>query len=128
MSDKTTRTPGAPANLGEAGRALWGDVAGTYDLRPDELRVLGEACREVDLIARMEAELRDGPLTVPGSQGQPVASPLIAELRQHRTALTRLFDVLALPDADGGSREVDMRRARSQLGRTAVRARWSASA
>jgi hypothetical protein len=61
----------APAGLGRSGRTLWRSVAGDYDLRPDELRILADACATADLIDRMAAELAGAGLTVEGSQRLP---------------------------------------------------------
>ena len=91
----------APANLGDKALTLWKGTTERYDLRPDELRVLEDACRQVDLVDRLEAALVDGELIVRGSQGQPVANPLVQEIRQHRATLQRLLGSLKLPDEDG---------------------------
>ncbi|MDN5918300.1 MAG: hypothetical protein L0I76_24920, partial [Pseudonocardia sp.] len=88
----------APAHLDARGRGFWRAVTTDYELRPDELRVLEDACRELDLIERLDAEQRDTALTVPGSHGQPVAAPLLGELRAHRALLARLLNQLRLPD------------------------------
>lgn len=113
-----------PAGLGDSGRALWSDIAGTYDLRPDERRLLEDACREADLIDRLEAEIADPDheMVVKGSMGQPVSSPLVAEIRQHRTTLRALFGALKLPDDQqaGAPRAVQAR--------SAAAARWSRGA
>src|SRR5690606_41193051 len=69
--------------------ALWDSIVPAYDLRPDEARMLADACREADIVQRLEDELADAPLMVQGSQGQLVASPLVSELRQHRSVLAR---------------------------------------
>lgn len=91
---KTTR----PKGLAKRGAALWKAIADEYDLRADELRVLEDACREVDLVERLEAELATQTLTVNGSMGQPVPNGHLAELRQHRAAVARLLGSLKLPD------------------------------
>lgn len=92
------------------GARLWDDIAGNgaYILRPDELRILEDACREADLVERLEVALRDAPLVVKGSMGQEVSSPLVSELRQHRVTLNTLLKSLRLPEdapnaADDGS-------------------------
>lgn len=114
--------PKAPSGLGTSGRALWREIVGGYDLRPDELRVLVDACREADLVDRLEAALSESDLVVTGSKNQPVASPLVPEVRQHRTALASLLKALKLPDnpacADRASTYV------SEQARAAARARW----
>lgn len=91
----------APKNLAAAGNALWTSIADAYELRPDELRVLGQACREEDLIALMQVELDGSPLMIGGSMGQQVVHPLVSEVRQHRTVLAALLRSLKLPDEQG---------------------------
>lgn len=107
----------APAKLKTKARRLWVDVTATYALRPDELRILEDACREVDLIERLQSELADADLLVEGSQGQPVANPLVQEIRQHRGQLQRLLGSLKLPDETergGGERSASARAAANQ--------------
>jgi hypothetical protein len=59
-------------------------------------------------IGRLEAELGDGPLTVPGSKGQPMPNRLLAELRQHRWLLVRMLDGAGTPgDAPPAEDAVD---------------------
>lgn len=87
-----------PENLDSAGCGLWDSVTGKWDLRPDELRVLAEACREADLIERLRVMVDEVPLTVEGSMGQVVMHPAVAELRQHRNVLASLLRSLKLPD------------------------------
>ena len=48
------KTPTAPTKLGVKGRKLWTSIAGKYVLRADELRTLEDACREADLVEKME--------------------------------------------------------------------------
>ncbi len=117
--------PRPPAKLGAAGRRLWREISGRYELRPDETRLLADACREADIIDRLEEELAGAPLIVKGSMGQLVASPLVSEVRQHRTVLAGLLKSLKLPDAPD---EAERRRAAvSDQARAAARARWGRS-
>lgn len=111
--------PAAPQGMNEPGRGLWKDITGKYGLRADELRVLEAACREADLIDRIESMMPDEELIVSGSQGQPVINPLVPELRQHRTTLAGLLRQLKLPDDAAGDAE-----ARSTAARAAANARW----
>ena len=99
-----------PAKLDAPGRDLWNSVTGKWELRPDELRVLAEACREADLIERLRVLLESSPLMVDGSMGQPTMHPAVAELRQHRNVLASLLRSLKLPD-DEGKPEVNQQRA-----------------
>lgn len=114
------RNPGqtAPKGLTTVGRSLWRDVTTKYQLRADELRVLEAACREADLIDRLESAMPDAKLIVTGSQGQPVINPMVPELRQHRATMAQLLRQLKLPD-DGASAEQ-----RSNQARDAANARW----
>jgi hypothetical protein len=122
----TVATKPAPKNLGAAGRKMWKAVCSTYVLRPDEYRILEDACREVDLIDRLEEALQDAELIVHGSMGQPVANPLVQEIRQHRGQLRQLFAALKLPD-DGtpvpGEGQGD-----STGARAAAESRWRSGA
>jgi hypothetical protein len=118
----------APTGLGPKSRKLWRAITGDYDLRVDELRVLEDACREIDLIDRLETELRDSPLMVKGSMGQKVASPLVQELRQHRAVLARLLAQLKLPDDTSEQAGQTPESSRSTAARTAATARWSRGA
>ena len=115
--------PAAPSRLGAKAKRLWTEITGTYDLRADELRILEDACREVDIVERLEDEFRTAPTMVRGSMGQDVASPLLQELRQHRAVVARLLGQLKLPDEDGRQQE-----SVSNAARKAANARWSRGA
>ena len=65
-------TPPAPKGLGLEARRLWRDILKDFDLGPAELRILEDACREVDLIDRLEAAIDGADLVVTGSRHQPV--------------------------------------------------------
>jgi len=94
-----------PTKLKSAGRKLWvGLTNGEFEFNSAELRILEDACREVDLIDQMEKEIqsKDFKMVVRGSQGQPVASPVVQEIRQHRMTLRALIQALKLPEEDDG--------------------------
>lgn len=112
----------APAHLAAKGRRFWSEVTQGFELRVDERRLLEDACREIDLIERLEDELRTGELLVEGSMGQSVASPLIQELRAHRAVLARLLGALKLPEEPNSAGE------RSASARQAAMSRWSRGA
>lgn len=110
-----------PTGLGAEGRALWRDVAGQVaqdglELDARERRWLRDACAEADLIATLSNGLDGAPLLVRGSQGQDVAHPLIAEVRQHREALGRLLARLRLDEPDDAA----------QVGRGSRTTSWAA--
>ena len=100
----TQRAPAVPKGLQAKGRKLWRDITTKYSLRADELRVLEDACREADLVDRLEGALESAPLTVAGSMGQPVANPLVQEIRQHRNVLAGLLGKLKLPDDESSGK------------------------
>lgn len=114
-----TAKPPVPAGLDERAADLWTGVTCKYDLRVDELYVLEAACREVDLIDAMVIRQRSEDLIGVGSQGQPVAAPLVSELRQHRATLAALMRQLKLPDEDGRAAS-----SASEAARAAANARW----
>lgn len=116
--------PSTPDGLGSAGAALWSSIVPAYDLRPDEMRLLLDACREADIVQRLEDGLSESDLMVTGSQGQRVINPLVQEVRQHRTVLATLLKALKLPDSPAGAKQ--KANAASEAARAAARARWGA--
>lgn len=120
------KAPKPLRQLGIEGSALWDSIVPTYELRPDEVRILNDACCEADIIARLEWELVDADLMVKGSQGQLVASPLVSEVRQHRATLATLLGKLKIPDSPAG--HARKRAVVSQNAVKAARARWGSGA
>lgn len=118
--------PVPPEGLGGPALSLWRQIVNVYDLRPDELRVLEDACGEAMLVDRLKRAL-DEPgtqLIVRGSMGQQVASPLLTEIRQHRGTLAQLLGRLNLPDDATGEVSGDSPAERSVKARAAANARW----
>lgn len=107
-----------PTSLGRAGKKLYREIASKWDLRPDEKRVLLDACAEADLVDELAKAMKGQPYLVRGSQGQQVINPMIAEQRQHRAVVASLLKQLRLPD------EGDSQEARSSAARDAANARW----
>lgn len=121
--------PTAPSGLGKGGRKLWNSVKSkSYVLRPDEVRVLEDACREADLIDQLESAWRvyaeAGEFMVKGSMGQQVINPMVAELRQHRATLAGLLAKLKLPDT-GDNPSAGSEPARGEQQRSAANSRWT---
>ena len=114
----------APKGLDKRGRRFWRDVLRSYELQADELLVLESASKTLDLIARIEEELADSPLTVKGSMGQQREHPLLSEVRQQRALLAQHVRQLALPDVDNLT-NIARGQARSTAGRALASARWS---
>ena len=114
-------------SLGDAGLRLWNEVVEENERRPDELRLLSSACRLADHIESIEKALIGQDLIVKGSQGQPVAQPLLAEIRQYRSTQASLLRQLALSDEEedqeAGTRTGPM--SREESARKAAHARWA---
>ncbi len=66
-----------PRGLRAPGRRLWRSVNEKFSLSEAEMVALEAACRLVDEIRRMEAELKDAPLLMAGSKGQTIPHPLL---------------------------------------------------
>lgn len=114
--------PTPPPELEDGGRTLWDSIAPHYELRPDEWRVLRDACFEADIIDRLQREFMAGETTTRGSMGQEVAAPTLSELRQHRATLTTMLSKLKIPDTPAGAQQ--KRAAVSEAARSAARQRW----
>lgn len=115
MSEDRSGPPEPPADLQESGRRMWTEVTDAFDLGPDELGALREAARTVDELGDLRQALDGQPMTVPGSTGQLVAHPLLAEVRRHREILAKLLERLNLPagDEDAGSTPAQRRAQRA---------------
>jgi hypothetical protein len=98
----------APAGLGAEALALWSSVVDAYDLEEHERTLLVQAVRTVDLLEKLDEEVRrDGPL-VESPQGQK-AHPAATEARQQRIALARLLAALRLPSGEEGDQQAGAR-------------------
>jgi P27 family predicted phage terminase small subunit len=104
-----------PKGMGARGRALWRDVTARYELTPSDVQVLRELCCATDELSKLTAAMAHEPMMVKGSRGQPVAHPLLAEVRAHRENMARLAKLLALPDEPGKR----ARQPKSNVGRAA---------
>ncbi|MEP9417475.1 P27 family phage terminase small subunit [Gordonia sp. VNQ95] len=119
-----SKPPRPPSLLAKAGRALWRTITvqvadDGMELDARELELLRQACATADDLARIEAEMiTDDRLVVKGSQGQPVAHPMLSEARACRAQIASLLARidLAVPDETPvpkvtGPRSVQARRA-----------------
>ena len=113
----------APVGLGDAGLYLWRETLKCFELRADEKVLLKQACREADLISKLDDELRFASFVVSGSQGQQVANPLLGEIRQHRSTYAQLMARLKLADADDV--KASGLRAVPNQARDAAKSRWN---
>ncbi len=113
-------TKTAPPKLGAKARKFWRETVAIYDLSAHEALLLEGACREIDIIERLEKELDGANLIVGGSMGQDTAHPLLQELRMHRATFGSIIKQLALPDAEDEKSSSP----RSRQAQDAANARW----
>jgi hypothetical protein len=113
--------PRAPRGLASAGRRFWRQMNETYEFDTEHLVILEQACRELDLIERLQEQIDNDPtLIARGSQGQPVSAPAVTAIKEHRTLLNMLIKSLSLPSEDAN----DGKMTRSEAGRKAAMVRW----
>src|SRR5688572_30107294 len=120
----------APKEFEEAGQELWDEIMSLYALRPDERRVLKDACHEVDLIERLESRLAHAHLLVKGSRQQVRLNAVVSEIRQHRLTLASLFRQLKLDEVDtvGATTGAEDKNERTNQARRAASTRWQTRA
>ncbi|OHV03888.1 hypothetical protein [Mycobacterium talmoniae] len=115
MTDQQKPPPG----LGTAGRRLWRQV--TAEATEDGLELdsreriwLHSAAKLTDRVVALEAAMADAELVVKGYNGQPVAHPLLTEIRQHHLLICQTLARLKVDTAEpaagvlgvvGGSRQ-----------------------
>lgn len=92
------KIPPAPPGLARGGRRKWREAHEKYVFTPAETAILERICRQIDRLERLDGEISASPVVVDGSRGQPVPSPLLAEIRLQELALGKLVKLLALPD------------------------------
>lgn len=112
----TTDKPAAPSGLGPRGLAFWQAVVDAYSLAADEVEVLIEVCRHLDLLDRLEAALAEGGPVLPSGK----LHPAVNALRSARSEARALLAMLGLPQAGGGV----VRGGRAQAASRAARSRW----
>jgi P27 family predicted phage terminase small subunit len=97
MTDIKRPAKPPPKDLKASGKALWRNIIGQYALDPAEVVLLHQLCRAVDVLDRIAADLAEMGVTTMGSQGQPIANPLLNEQREQVKIVDRLQQALALP-------------------------------
>jgi hypothetical protein len=113
-----------PKGLRSGSRKFWKTATAGVIWRPDELILLENACKTMDLVEQLDAAMDGQPLVVPGSLGQLREHPLLSEARQQRAALARLLAQLKYPEPemDAHSRTAGER---SSAARKLAAERWS---
>src|SRR5665648_363875 len=94
--DETPNIPKPPDELTPRGRGrrFWREVLADHELRCDELQVLREACRQLDLLDRLQEAA--GEIVLEGGK----LNPCIVEARLTRQELRRSLGQLQLPDLE----------------------------
>jgi P27 family predicted phage terminase small subunit len=90
--------PEPPAELQQAGRQLWRTVMERYDIEDTHAQLLKLACLSADSAAAMRKQIKEEGATVTGSQGQPVAHPLIAAESAAEKRIEKFLRTLGLFD------------------------------
>lgn len=97
--DPETPTPLPPADLGEAGLALWNELSESFDFETQEAVLLVEACRVKDRLDALDVVVRAEGVTISSPQGVK-AHPGIVEGRHQQVVFSRLIASLRLPDEE----------------------------
>lgn len=118
VTDLPREIPKPPTGLKAPGKRLWNEIWGAYALNQGESAILEAACRGRDRIDTLQRALDKDTLMIPGSTGQMVAHPFIAEIRAQELQVSNLIAKLALPDAETGKGERNQQR-------DAVTTRWA---
>lgn len=113
-------SPRTPAHLGPRGKRLWKAVHAEFEVPTAERELLIEACRTADELDTLEEKIRGANRIVPGSQGQEVAHPLLAEVARMRNLYMRLIARLGFEAADDSWDGLSA----GARGRRAANARW----
>ena len=108
MSDEPFTPKPPPDGLRAGGRALWVGIAGSFDLMPEQLVQLEEACRAKDRLDKLDALLA-GDIDMWAQidldlDGRPVSLRIDAALAQANTTanlMKQLLAALRLPDEEG---------------------------
>jgi hypothetical protein len=107
MSDEPYIPAPCPASMADGGRALWSGVADAFELTPEQLVQLEEACRAKDRLDSLDAAIRgkhDVLLSIE-TDGNGVTSLVVnsalREANATATVLKQLLAALRLPDVEG---------------------------
>lgn len=120
---KTQRMPVGLMSGGH-GQKLWKDLTARIEFTDVELRFLSSACFTLDRIQRERKAIGDQ-LILKGSQGQPVAHPLLRELRADEKHFAELMAKIDIPDEFSDEQVGENAAPRSAQMRAVVASRWS---
>ena len=119
-----TTIPRPPKGMTGRASRLWRALHEVLEFDPHETQLLIEACRALQRIDELEAAVAEHGVMVPGSTGQLVVNPAVAEQRQQQATLARLVTLLGI-DLDPSSAPTVA--VISQQARRAAEARWARS-
>ncbi len=108
------------------GRKFWREVVAEFELGPDDVELLAETCRQLDLVDLLREAIGTDVLVSTGEGGRKV-HPAMIELRQVRIELRRSIAALGLPAPDdAGAVELppEVPNILAARGRRAARGRW----
>ncbi|MFJ2534774.1 hypothetical protein [Microbacterium maritypicum] len=115
MEENETELP--PDGLGPRGLAYWEALTGPMVFSVSEREYLIEACRTLDRIDDLSAQVKTDGAVIAGSMGQKILHPAIAEVRMLQASFLRLVGALNLPE-DAAATE-KFRTARAKAGAAA---------
>ncbi|MDA7980212.1 MAG: hypothetical protein MPJ50_15715 [Pirellulales bacterium] len=95
----------------DAGRALWGDVMGDYELEGHHLRLLEQACLQLDRAEGFRDQIKQYGVVFDDRFGQPKTHPAVDGERNAHLAVARLLRELCL-DYDTPEQAADFRKPR----------------
>ncbi len=114
------RKPSAATGLGPRGRRFWRDITASFELERDEIELLVEVCRQLDIVDGLAAALASDGMTTVGSRGQPRPHPCLVPLNSATALLARLMAQLGLPDSNASA----LASPASTQARRAAQSRW----
>ena len=119
MTDPADPADALPASWSSSAREVYLQITEEHpDLDVTTLASLYEACSMLATADSLSGQVEADGLMVPGSKGQPVAHPLVAEARMHRTAGLAALRALGLARRSGPAQSA------SAAGAALVGARW----
>jgi hypothetical protein len=113
MSSKINKPSEPPKGLQTRGQALWRSTFGEFELAEHEQTLLLEACRTVDLLDLLQAQIDEDGVVLAWGDGWRNHSAL-AEARQQRLVLARLLAALRVPADESQDQQQQQSRDRFQ--------------
>ena len=114
MSSKINKPSEPPKGLQTRGQALWRSTFGEFELAEHEQTLLLEACRTVDLLDLLQAQIDEDGVVLAWCDGWR-NHPALAEARQQRLVLARLLAALRVPADESQDQQQQQSRDRFHL-------------